>query len=146
MSYNESLDKNSNYPLMSQSEWDNAPWNQNDPEEKEFKVTVSQTLSKNTAVTTSDYIPGGYFPETEWDIDGYHTITCHEPDDTSDTDWKEAYKGEHLTPLQLIGEFKDFLTKYLPDPIIDIKGFQRHKYLIDECEGWTEDETEVIEE
>ena len=146
MSYNESLDKNSNYPLMSQSEWDNAPWNQNDPEEKEFKVTVSQTLSKNTAVTTSDYIPGGYFPETEWDIDGYHTITYHEPDDTSDTDWKEAYKSERLTPLQLIGEFKDFLTKYLPDPIIDIKGFQRYKYLIDECEGWTEDETEVIEE
>ena len=40
MSYNESIDKNSNYPLMSQYEWDNAPWNQNDPEEKEFKVTV----------------------------------------------------------------------------------------------------------
>lgn len=146
MSYNESLNNNSNYPPMSQSEWDNAPWNQSDPEEKEFKVTVSQTLSKNTTVTTSNYIPGGYFPETEWDIDGYHTITCHEPDDTSDTDWKEAYNSKHLTPLQLISEFKDFLTKHLPDPIIDVKGFQRFKYLIDECEGWIEDETEVIEE
>lgn len=123
-----------------------APWNQSDPEEKEFEVTVSQTLSKSTTVATSDYIPGGYFPETEWDIDGYHTITCHEPDDTSDTDWKKAYKNEHLTPLQLIGEFKDFLTKHLPDPIIDIKGFRRFKHLIDECEGWTEDETEVVED
>ena len=30
MSYNESLNGNSNYPPMSQSEWDNAPWNQVD--------------------------------------------------------------------------------------------------------------------
>lgn len=28
MSYNESLSKSSNYPLMSQSEWVDAPWNQ----------------------------------------------------------------------------------------------------------------------
>ena len=123
-----------------------APWNQNNPEEKEFEVTVSQTLSKNTTVTTSDYIPGGSSQETEWDIDGYHTITCHEPDDTSDTDWKKAYKNEHLTPIQLIGEFKDFLTKHLPDPIIDVKGFQRFKYLINECEEWEVDETEVVED
>lgn len=135
-----------NYDYPYGADGPDAPWNQNDIEEKEFGVTVSQTLSKNTTVTTSDYIPGGSSQETEWDIDGYHTITCHEPDDTSDTDWKKAYKNEHLTPLQLINEFKDFLTKHLPDSIIDVKGFQRFKYLIDECEGWEVDETEVVEE
>ena len=139
MSYNESLDKNSNYPLMSQSEWDNAPWNQSDPEKKEFEVTVSQTLSKSTTVTTSDYIPGGYFPETEWDIDGYHTITCHEPDDTSDTDWKKAYNNEHYTPLGLIQEFKEMLEKNTPIPET------RRKHLIDECMNWIEDDLEVCE-
>ena len=139
MSYNESLNGNSNYPPMSQSEWDNAPWNQNDPEEKEFKVTISQTLSKSTTVTTSDYIPGGYFPETEWDIDGYHTITCHEPDDTSDTDWRSAYNNEHYTPLGLIQEFKEMLEKNTPIPET------RRKYLIDECMNWIEDDLEVCE-
>lgn len=139
MSYNESLNNNSNYPLMSQSEWDNAPWNQSDPEEKEFEVTVSQTLSKSTTVTTSDYIPGGYFPETEWDIDGYHTITCHEPDDTSDTDWKKAYNNEHYTPLGLIKEFKEMLEKNTPIPET------RRKHLIDECMNWIEDDLEVCE-
>ena len=139
MSYNESLNNNSNYPLMSQSEWDNAPWNQNDPEEKEFEVTVSQTLSKSTTVTTSDYIPGGYFPETEWDIDGYHTITCLEPDDTSDTDWKKAYNNEHYTPLGLIQEFKEMLEKNTPIPET------RRKHLIDECMNWIEDDLEVCE-
>ena len=139
MSYNESLNGNSNYPPMSQSEWDNAPWNQSDPEEKEFEVTVSQTLSKSTTVTTSDYIPGGYFQETEWDIDGYHTITCHEPDDTSDTDWKKAYNNEHYTPLELIQEFKEMLEKNTPIPET------RRKYLIDECMNWIEDDLEVCE-
>ena len=139
MSYNESLNNNSNYPLMSQSEWDNAPWNQSGPEEKEFEVTVSQTLSKSTTVTTSDYIPGGYFPETEWDIDGYHTITCHEPDDTSDTDWRSAYNNEHYTPLRLIQEFKEMLEKNTPIPET------RRKYLIDECMNWIEDDLEVCE-
>lgn len=139
MSYNESLNGNSNYPPMSQSEWDNAPWNQSDPEEKEFKVTVSQTLSKSTTVTTSDYIPGGYFPETEWDIDGYHTVTCHEPDDTSDTDWKKAYNNEHYTPLGLIQEFKEMLEKNTPIPET------RRKHLINECMNWIEDDLEVCE-
>ena len=139
MSYNESLNNNSNYPLMSQSEWDNAPWNQSDPEEKEFEVTVSQTLSKSTTVTTSDYIPGEYFPETEWDIDGYHTITCHEPDDTSDTNWKKAYNNEHYTPLGLIQEFKEMLKKNTPIPET------RRKHLIDECMNWIEDDLEVCE-
>lgn len=139
MSYNESLNGNSNYPPMSQSEWDNAPWNQSDPEEKEFEVTVSQTLSKSTTVATSDYIPGGYFPETEWDIDGYHTITCHEPDDTSDTDWRSAYNNEHYTPLGLIQEFKEMLEKNTPIPET------RRKHLIDECMNWIEDDLEVCE-
>lgn len=139
MSYNESLNGNSNYPPMSQSEWDNAPWNQSDPEEKEFEVTVSQTLSKSTTVTTSDYIPGRYFPETEWDIDGYHTITCHEPDDTSDTNWKKAYNNEHYTPLGLIQEFKEMLEKNTPIPET------RRKHLIDECMNWIEDDLEVCE-
>lgn len=139
MSYNESLNNNSNYPLMSQSEWDNAPWNQSDPEEKEFKVTVSQTLSKSTTVTTSDYIPGGYFPETERDIDGYHTITCHEPDGTSDTDWRSAYNNEHYTPLGLIQEFKEMLEKNTPI------SETRRKHLIDECMNWIEDDLEVCE-
>ena len=110
-----------------------APWNEQEVPERTFDVCVSQTLSKNTKVLTDDY-------DLEPTEEGCTDIT------TSNTNWKEAYKNEHFTPLQLIGEFKDFLTKHLPDPIIDVKGFRRFKHLIDECEGWTEDETEVVED
>ena len=125
---------NYNYPLGTDTPY--APWNEQEVHKRQFDVCISQTLSKNTKVTTNDYVP-----EIDQDKDGVYEST-----DTSDTDWKEAYKNEHLTPLQLIGKFKDFLTKYLPDPIIDVKEFRRFRYLIDECEDWEVDETEVVED
>lgn len=55
MSYNESLNGNSNYPLMSQSKWDNAPWNEEENPEEEIEVCVSLTLSKIVKVKVRDY-------------------------------------------------------------------------------------------
>lgn len=136
MSYNESLRSNSNYPAMSQSQWDSAPWNEQEVPDRQFDVCISQTISKSTSITTNDYVP-----EVDQDEDGVYEST-----DTSDTDWNEAYKNEHLTPLQLIGEFKNFLTKHLPDPVVDLAEYKKWKKLISECEGWTEDELTVLEE
>ena len=56
MSYNESLRANSNYPPMSQSDWDRAPWNEVELPPKEVEVTVSVTISKTTKVPVMDYI------------------------------------------------------------------------------------------
>ena len=56
MSYNESLNSNSNYPPMSQSEWDSAPWNEVELPPKDVEVTVSITLSKTMKVPVTDYI------------------------------------------------------------------------------------------
>lgn len=123
------------YPLGAEFD-QRAPWNEQEVPERTFDVCISQTLSKSTKVTTNDYVH-----EVDQDEDGYHDYS-----DTSDTDWKEAYKNEHLTPLQLIGEFKQFLTKHLPDPVIDMKRFQEFNRLIKECEGWVNIETEIVED
>ena len=56
MSYNESLNSNSNYPPMSQSEWDKSPWNEVELPPKDVEVTVSITLSKTMKVPVTDYI------------------------------------------------------------------------------------------
>ena len=56
MSYNESLNSNSNYPPMSQSEWDSAPWNEVELPPKDVEVTVSITVSKTMKVPVTDYI------------------------------------------------------------------------------------------
>lgn len=123
---------NDNYPLGADTPY--APWNEQEVPEEQFGVCISQTLSKSTEVTTNDYVP-----VVDQDEDGYYDYN-----DTSDTDWKKAYENEHLTPLQLIGEFKDFLTKHLPD----LKGKDEHrraKELISECSNWVEDDFVVIE-
>lgn len=48
MSYNLSLRSDSNYPPMSQSEWNRAPWNQADTPEENFNIAVSYNFSKDT--------------------------------------------------------------------------------------------------
>ena len=141
MSYNESLSPNSNYPAMSQSQWDSAPFNEPDVPEKEFDVTISQTLSRSTSVTTNDWCPAG-------DEDDFYV-------DTSDTCWSEVIKENGCkTPLDLIAMLKEYLQKDL-ERIEEIakeknenKEFLERKYqfLIEECEGWVEDDLAISEE
>lgn len=117
MSYNESLNSNSNYPPMSQLDWDNAPWNQEEEEESSIDITVSQTLSKDTDI-------GGYKDE------GYKERI-------------QEYKSQHKTPLELINILKDLLTEV--GERIPIKNLQYWKNIIEECKDWVEDDFDVNE-
>ena len=56
MSYNESLNSNSNYPPMSQSEYDRAPWSEKEYPPKDVEVTVSITVSRTMKVPVTDYV------------------------------------------------------------------------------------------
>ena len=132
----------SNYPPG--AEFDpNAPWNEVEVPEKDFDVTCSQSLSKTVTVCTNNYIPGAsgcdYEPDGEG---GYSTIGWHEDDDTSDTDWAQEYhENDYHTPAQLLELFKDILVRDLENG----NPFRSERYtthLIEECQGWTEDETD----
>ena len=142
---NESLKSSSNYPLMSQSQWDSAPFNQSDPEDKEFEVTCSQSLSKTVKVVTNNYIPGESNIDYEKDDEGgTYASSWHDVPDTSDTNWAEEYhSNDYHTPLQLIQFLGQVLENDLKNGIV----FKNPKFtqdLINECNGWCEDETEYI--
>lgn len=124
MSYNESLNSNSNYPLMSQSEWDNAPWNQEENPEREIEVTVSVTLSKTIKVKVSDYdiINSGK------DEDGEY----FEDIDYSNCDLKGAVEKQIVLPQKAW----DYIA---PKTNEDVKA-------IFDLKGWNVDDFEVIEE
>lgn len=97
--------------------------------EREFPVTVSQTLSKGITVTTEDY------ELTESGID------------TSDTDWKEAFMNEnHYTPLELIGMFANYLKNEIKHAELPKNKKIMYGHLVRECSGWTEDDYEIINE
>ena len=127
----------------------NAPYNEPVIPEKEFEITCCQTLSKTTNVYTDNYIPGCCGCDYE---DGV-AVGWHDEDDTSDTNWAEEYHdNDHYTPIQLIGLFKESLKSQLEswegmeETSAGKAQIRRIEYLIEECEGWIEDETEYIEE
>lgn len=130
------MNTDGNYPPGAAND-PNAPWNEKETSEKEFEVCITQTLSKTVKVTTNDYIPDGGI-----DDDGHYYLDI----DTSDTDWKKAYKSSHYTPLELIEKFRDFLKSTLRDPLGGTLKYAHRIMLIEECENWIEDETEIVEE
>lgn len=123
MSYNESLKPNSNYPPMSQSEWDSAPWNQEDPPEEDFNVSVSFSLSKDCTVTTDDW--------------------------SGDEDYKElenpnsAYTDSYLTPDQLMSFAFKAASQMLQNKDYSLANKYILKEVVDSCKGWTVDEFNV---
>lgn len=127
---------NFNYPPGTDTP--DAPWNQSELEERDFDVTVSQTLSKTVTVTTNDYEPE-IVSEKHNGIYEYNAIT-------DNTDWEAAYCEDHFTPEQLISLFKRYLQAELGGKQSIPKSPSYLKHLIKECEDWCIDETEFIEE
>ena len=115
---------NYNYPLMSQSEWDNAPWNQVDNPEKEIEVLVSITLSKTFKVKVSDYD----ITDSGKDEDGEY----FEDIDYSNCDLKGAVEEQIILP-QNAWDYIAPESKKETQAIFDLK-------------GWNVDEMEVIPE
>ena len=130
-----------------------APYNEPTIPEKEFDIMCSQTLSKSVTVWTDNYIPGAsgcdYEPDGEG---GYCACGWQDDDDTSDTNWAEEYEENGFkTPLELIGLLKEYLEKDLmniqKDMLPNDRSYKATKVrmlkgLIEECDGWTDDETE----
>ena len=143
----------SNYPPGVSDNTPDAPWNEPEVPDKDFDVTCCQTLSRTAVVTTNNYIPGASGVDYEPDDEGgYCACGWQDDDDTSDTNWAKEYsENGYMTPLELIGMLQEYLEKDLREIQKDMlpndrsyKATQvrRLKSLIEECECWTEHETD----
>jgi hypothetical protein len=143
---------NYNYPCGADTP--DAPWNEVEVPEKDFDIICSQSLSKTVVVTTNNYIPGASGVDYEPDDEGgYCASSWHDDPDTSDTNWADEYHdNDHYTPLELINKFKEHLMKQwdtlkYAEEANDTKTKYKKReiqHLIEECEGWIEDETEYV--
>lgn len=121
---------NYNYPPGADTS--DAPWNQPTIPDKEFEVSVQETLCRISEIVTDNYIPGYRDEEGYW-----------EDDDTSDTDWEKEYKEQHHTILQLLAELKEMAEKELKTlSKADYKREWKLKSIIEDCEGWELDDSE----
>ena len=121
------------YPMGAEHN-SSAPYNQKDTSVKEFDVVISQTLSKSTTVYTNDYKE-----EVDEDEEGKRLVT-----NTSDTNWLEAYKENHLTLPNLLKNVREILKDNLRKSKWDEK--KNLKFYIDELSNWVEDEIEVVKD
>lgn len=137
MSYNESLRANSNYPMMSQSEWDNAPWNEVDNPEIECDCEVTETIARKVTLSTTDYVA-----EEDWDDDMGKCISA----DTSDTDWAAEYLNQEYTVLGLIDRLKLYVEEDIKNTAINSSKGRELQRLLAACKGWERIELEVEEE
>ena len=111
-----------------------APYNEVVVPERNFEVTISQTLSRPVTITTSDYCP-------EFDEDDGHTY-CN----TENTDWKKAYEDCDFKIQDLLLELKDYVIKEMNNTSpLSGRGVYL-KQLLEACDGWVEDDYEVVED
>ena len=120
------------YPAGLTDNTPGCPWSEPEVPERDFDVLISQTLSRDTTITTQDYQP-------EFDEEDGRTYA-----NTEDTDWKKAYCDVAMTPLEIIGAAEKIAKVLLEQGQTRVGGVYL-KSLIQDCEGWFEDETEVIE-
>lgn len=126
MSYNESLKRNSNYPPMSQSEWNEAPWNEKVVPEKDFEVDVEFVMQKkNVPVTTNDYFP-------EYDEEDRRTCA-----NTEDTNWENVYdESGHYTIPELLQELESYIKEDLERYKGSLTKEHQLKKMLESCQGW----------
>lgn len=117
---------NYNYPAGADTP--DAPWNQSEPDDKEFLVDVEYILQKkNVKVTTKDYRPEVVAKDEE----------IVEPLDTSDTNWENAYEESgHLTIQELLNELKEYVKADMQTCSPNTCKGAYLKRVLEDCDGW----------
>ena len=133
---------NYNYPLGADTPY--APWNQSDPEPVEVDVTISQSLSRPTTITVTDYIAEEW-EDCEPDEEGGFYRTGGIEYDFSDSDLKGAYKRQEYTIPELLDYLKDYLIADINKCNEESKK-RKLQHILKCCKDWEVDETEVVED
>jgi len=117
---------NYNYPAGADTP--DAPWNQSEPDDKEFLVDVEYILQKkNVKVTTKDYRPEVVIKDEQ----------IVEPLDTSDTNWENAYEESgHLTIQELLNELKEYVKADMQTCSPNTCKGAYLKRVLEDCDGW----------
>lgn len=133
MSYNESLSKNSNYPAMTQSQWDSAPFNEPVIPERDFTIEATYTMVKTGVdVCTDNYIP-------EYDEEDGRTY-CN----TEDTDWEDVYSSVHYSIPEMLDKLKQYVEQDLSMTGKNSTKGRELQRLLEDCQGWTVEDSYFI--
>ena len=134
---------NGNYPPGVSDSTPGAPWNDHDNEPIEVDVDYSVVMLRNATIKTTDYEIEKW-EDCERDDDGYFVGVCGESYNYDNTDWKEEYSNQCMSPIELIGVLEEICKKLLDGEELKINN-ERLQYLLGECKDWDCDEEEVTQ-
>ena len=126
-----------NYPPGAAND-PNAPWNEKDPPEKLFGITVSCSLSKDTEVTSNNYDETGFYGAGSLN-EPWITSTEYDSDDRLNCPWDDYTESEY-TPSEIIEFAKQCAEYMLSNKDYKVKSKYGLKKIIDSCTGWNTDE------
>lgn len=138
------MTENGYYPQGAEHD-PNAPYNQVKHEKVEVEVVISQTLSRSTKILITDYIAKEY-ENIESDDEGGFYRTKEIEYDFSDSDLKGAYEEQEYTIPELLDYLKTYLIADIANCNKDSSKKQKLQHILNCCEGWKVDETEIIKE
>ena len=137
------MKESGNYPLGVEYN-SNAPWNQTNLEPVKVEVTISQSLSRSTIIEVTDYTATKW-DDIEYEEDGYINRIEGIDYDFSDSDLKGAYEEQEYTIPELLDYLKDYLIIDINECSKESSKRKKLQHILNCCEGWEVDETEVVE-
>ena len=122
---------NYNYPLGADTP--SAPWNQTEPEPKEFKCDVWVTLKKREVIESTCY-----WEEKGEDEDGnyYHSLSI------SDEELEADYKNGNIQLTEMLEELAKYLKADL-DSCPKQRGAMHKRWMLEQCQGWTVEDIQI---
>ena len=137
------MTENGSYPIGAEHD-PNAPYNQVEPEKVKVEVVISQTLSRSTKILITDYIAREY-ENIEPDDEGGFYRTREIEYDFSDSDLKGVYEEQEYTIPELLDYLKAYLIADINECSKESGKRKKLQHILNCCEGWEVDETEVVE-
>lgn len=125
-----------NYPTMSQSQLNSAPWNDKENSVIERDCEVTETVTRKVTLATTDYIE---------DSDYDDELGACSSVDTSETDWVTEYEEQEYSIIELLSKLKKYVTDDLRNTNHSLRQQKELQKLLLVCDSWKQEDVCVEE-
>ena len=125
------------YPAGAYNDPD-APYNEHEPEMREWDCSVSVTLAQVLPIGTKDYTE----EPPEKDEDGFF---CSGSTDTSDVDWTHEYEEQYMPLDILLEKMADYLERVASGEQLGKREMRTIPELVRQARGWNVDDIDISE-
>lgn len=131
MSYN-----NGNYPLMSQSQWNSAPWNEKEQSVITRDCEITETVTRKVTLATTDYSTDSDYNDELGECSSV---------DTTETDWVAEYEEQEYSIIELLSKLKKYVSDDLKKANHSPKQQKELQKLLLVCDSWKQEDVCVEE-